>query len=324
MRRLGWLVVAVAAAACSSGSGGSGSASGAVPLMAGFNPGPAPEASKGFQIVLPIVDNIAPLGSDEYCTDTNVIMPEDTWINASEGFQSETGHHVILFYLTTPVTPSTHLCSNSEMTEFSFGMAPSGGPGARLATLPGNLAVKIPKGAQIVVNHHYLNAGSKNVPQAQSALNVYFADPTVSHTTSSVMVVQDTALSVPVGASTYSIDCTINQPYGAWMFFPHMHNWGTHITVTDTPASTGEAKQLFDVDWQPDYAFDFNSVATMASPSTPFMFNKGDKIHIQCDYMNNTNATMSFGTEMCLMATFTVDPNNVGDFDCNRGVWGSF
>jgi hypothetical protein len=62
----------------------------------------------------------------------------------------------------------------------------------------------------------------------------------------------------------------------------------------------------------------------MASPSSPFMFNKGDKIHIECDYMNNTGSTMTFGDEMCVFATFTVDPNNIGNHYCDRGVWGTF
>ena len=54
------------------------------------------------------------------------------------------------------------------------------------------------------------------------------------------------------------------------------------------------------------------------------MFNAGDKIHIQCDYLNNTGAAMTFGDEMCLLATFTVDPNNVGNVECDRGQWGLF
>jgi hypothetical protein len=292
--------------------------------MAGFNPGPAPDPTDGFQIILPIVDNIAPEASDEYCTDTSVIMPDDVWVNASQGFQTDTGHHVIFFYSMNPQPPGTHICATDEMGEFQFGLPAGGGPGATKFTLPGDLAVKIPKGAQIVVNHHYLNAGATNVPQAQSAVNILYADQSVPHTTSSTTVVLDTQLTVPVGASTYNVDCTVNQAYQTWMLIPHMHNWGTHITVTDTPAATGTAQQLFDMDWEPDYAFDFNSIAIQKSPSTPFMLNPGDKIHIECDYMNNTGSEMTFGDEMCLLATFTVDPNNIGNVECDRGQWGTF
>jgi hypothetical protein len=327
MRRfVGVALLAAAVVSCGGGSkgGGSSGTTDTVPLMAGFDPGPAPDPSKGFQIILPIVTDIPAGGSQEYCTDTSVILPTDAWFDASEGFQTETGHHVVFFYTPTPVPPSTHVCANDEMGEFQFGMPASGGPAGGMFTLPGNLAVHLPAGSQIIVNHHYLNASATDVPQAQSAINIYYADPTVPHTTSSSMIVVDTNLTVPVGASTFTEDCTVNQDYQAWMQLPHMHNWGTHITITDTPAATGTPAQLFDMDWQPDYAFDFNTIATKEEPTAPFLFNKGDKIHVECDYMNTTGAEMSFGDEMCVLAAFTVDPNNVGNVACDGGQWGPY
>jgi hypothetical protein len=322
-RFVGAALLVAAAVSCGGGSKGSGSGStDTVPLMAGFDPGPAPDPSKGFQVILPIVTDIPAGGSQEYCTDTSIIMQQDTWINADQGFQTETGHHVIFFYMTTPVAPSTHLCSNDEMGEFQFGM-PGSQPG-QVFSMPGNLAVKVPAGAQIVVNHHYLNASQTDVAQAQSALNVFYADPTATYTPSSTMIIVDTNLTVPVGASTFTEDCTVNQDYSAWMQLPHMHNWGTHITVTDTPAATGVPQQLFDMDWQPDYAFDFAAVATTEQPSAPFLFHKGDKLHVECDYMNNTGAEMTFGDEMCVLANFTVDPNDIGNIACDGGNWGPY
>lgn len=323
MRRFGWVVLAAAATACGSGSGGSTSqqTDNGVQLMAGFDPGPAPDPSKGFQIITPIVSNIHPGDSLEYCTDTGFIAPQDVWVDADQGYQSETGHHVILFYTTSPKAQGTHLCGNDEMSEFRFGLPAGGGPNSARFDLPGNLAVKIPKGAQVVINHHYLNASATTVSQAQSALNVYYADPSVAHTPSSLMTILDTSLTVPKGASSYSVDCTMNKTYKAWTQLPHMHALGTNITITDTSAATGETKQLFNVNWQPDYAFDFNSVQTEENPTAPFVFNKGDKIHIQCDYLNNTGVQQTFGYEMCVMAAFTVDSDNTGSVICDGGAW---
>jgi hypothetical protein len=320
------MLLAVAAVACGSGSKGAGSSGGgdSVPLMAGFHPGAAPDPSLGFQIIMPIIDDIAPGLSVEYCTDTNVIVPQDIWVNASEGWQSETGHHVPFFYTINPQPQGTHVCTNDEMSEFQFGMPASGGPVAEKFTLPGDLAVKIPAGAQIVVNHHYLNASATPVPQAQSSLNVYYADPTVPHTPSSMMVILDTNMTVPVGASSYGVDCTVDKTYQGWLQLPHMHAMGTHITITDTPVATGVPKQLFDLDWQPDYAFDINTVSTTEAPTAPFLFNPGDKIHIQCDYMNSTGTEQTFGTEMCVLAAMTVDPTNIGGRVCDGGNWGPF
>jgi hypothetical protein len=210
------------------------------------------------------------------------------------------------------------------MGEFSFGLSAGGGPAAAKFVLPGNLAVKLPKGAQLIVNHHYLNASATPVAEAQSAINVFYADPTQQHTPSSMMVVVDTNLQVPMGTSVFTEDCTVDRSYSAWMQLPHMHAWGTHIKIIDTPAATGVPQSLFDMDWNPDYAFDFQSVATTESPSAPFMFNAGDKIHIECDYNNTTGAPMNFGDEMCVMANYTIDPNNIGSVACDGGQWGSF
>jgi hypothetical protein len=290
--------------------------------MAGFDPGPAPDPSQGFQIILPVVNDIRAGESHEYCTWTDMTLAQDVWINASEGFQTETGHHVVLYYAATPQPVDTRLCGNEDMAEFKYGMPASAGGSGKI-TLPSNLAVHLPAGAQIVVNHHYLNAGATDVAQAQSAINVYYADPSVPHVTSSAMVILDSALSVPVGSSSYSVDCTVNDSYEGWDLIPHMHAWGSHITVDHTAVS-GTKTRLFDVDWDPDYSYDFQAVATKKDPSAPYMFSKGDTIHVQCDYMNTTNAPMAFGAEMCVFLSFTVDPTNVGNMACDHGQWGPF
>ena len=151
------LAVAAAASACSSGSsGGSGSSNntqGGVPLMAGFNPGPAPDPDKGVQIVMPAVDDIEPGGSYEYCTDTSIILTQDAWVTATESWQSETGHHVVVYYTLNPQPPGTHLCGDAEMADFRYGVADGANSTANSTyiSFPGNLAARLPAGAQLVV-----------------------------------------------------------------------------------------------------------------------------------------------------------------------------
>jgi hypothetical protein len=315
-------LLAAAVASCSSSSGGgAGSSGGAgVTLMSGFDPGPAPDPSQGFQVVLPIVTDIEPGASDEYCSWTDTILDHDVWINASQGFQTETGHHVVLYYAPHPQPVATRLCANEDMAEFQFS-TPTTTNGDKL-TLPGKLAVHLPAGAQIVVNHHYLNASATAVAQAQSAINVFYADPNVEHTESSTMAVLDSMLTVPVGASSYSVDCTFTKEFAAWDLIPHMHAWGTHIKVQHTNSSG--VHQLTDMDWDPSYAFDLTSIETTKDPSAPYMFEPGDTMHIQCDYLNNTGAQMTFGAEMCLFVGFTVDSGGTGNIACDRGQWGPF
>jgi hypothetical protein len=328
MRRFVGLILVAAAVACgSSGSGGSSTAGprmiDGVQILDGFNPGPAPDPGKGFQVIMPIVDDIAQGGSYEYCTDTSIILEQDAWISATESWQSETGHHVVMYYTLNHTTPGTHICTNSEMADFRYGVA-DGGDSSSSSTyisFPGDLAAHLPAGAQIVVNHHYLNASAGAIPHAQSALNIYYADPSKPHTATDVMVVSDSTLVVPTGASTYSIDCTIDQEYVGWMEIPHMHNLGQHITITQTPAATGIPVQLFDLPWESSFSFD-PTIATKQPLTSPMKFEPGDKIHVECDYLNTTGSQATFGAEMCMFVAFTIDTKNLGGRICDRGVWG--
>ena len=190
-----------------------------VPLMTGFNPGAPPPSSEGFQIITPIVKNVAAAASLEYCTYTNVILKEGAWVNATEGYQTLGGHHIIVFYTTSPQPESTHICSNDEMAEFKFAMpvdkTSSGDQVATRTVLPGNLAAYIPAGAQIVVDHHYLNAGQSTIPEAQSAINVFYA-PSGDHTPSGNTVILNSSMTVPVGASSVNINCTVNNTFAIW------------------------------------------------------------------------------------------------------------
>ncbi len=156
-------------------------------------------------------------------------------------------------------------------------------------------------------------------------MNVYYADPSVPHTTSSAMTILDTELTVPTGTSTYTLDCTVDKQYATWNFFPHMHALGhEHRDRRSPPLRREPPTASYDIDWNPDYAFDFAAVSKSSDPTKPYMFEKGDKIHVECDYMNNTGAAMTFGAEMCVFNAFTVDTNNIGAWDCDHGHWGQF
>jgi hypothetical protein len=321
MQRFGWIMVAAMLTACGSGSsGGSTQATlDGVPLLAGFTPGAAPAAGKGFQIVMPIVGDIPAGSSIEYCTWSDITLTQDVWVTSTTGYQTETGHHVVMFYQTDPQKPGTRVCNNEDMAEFKFGLPASAGSGVESTVLPGNLAVKLPAGSQIVINHHYLNATGKDVAQAQSALNIYFAEPGEKTVPAGSVVVTNSSMVVPVGASTFDVDCTFNTAYSAFQLVPHMHAWGTHINIDHT-TSTGTQRIVSD-DWNPDYAFDLPVIAKNFPLSAPYQFAVGDKIHIECDYMNTTNAPLDFGQEMCVLFTMTV---NSPDMLCDTGVWGAY
>jgi hypothetical protein len=324
MRRFGWLILAAAATACGSSSGGSGGGTGgSTDLMPGFQPGPVPDSTKGFQIVLPPVHDIGPGASVEYCTWTNITLSHDIWIKATQGWQSETGHHVILFYTDTPQPAwQSRVCNDADMASFRFATGAAGeGSSGMLNNIPGDLAIHVPAGAQIVINHHYLNATAKTISEAQSALNVFYADPNAKNVQASSLAMIDTGMSVAPGQNSVDFTCTFKQDFATWYMIPHMHNWGTTITIDHTSASG--TKRLFDVEaWNASYAF--HPPTLNYDPNQPYYFKQGDQVHVHCDYNNTTKSPLTFGAEMCVFFAGTVDPTNVGNIQCDTGDWGTF
>jgi hypothetical protein len=313
-----------AATACGgsgSGSGGSQSSTSNVPLMQGFQPGPAPDPSAGFQVILPIVDDIQAGQQYEYCSWTDITLDHDVWVKESDGWQSTTGHHIIVYYTMNPQPAGqTRICNDYDMSTFRFAVGAGGEGTSQQNRLPGDLAVHIPAGAQIVINHHYLNASPQDVPEAQSAVNVLYADPSSTIVQSSSLAFVDTSMSLPPGASSVDFSCTAKDDLATWTLLPHMHNYGTHITIDHV--SGANTKRLFDLDWDPSYTF--HPPQMTEDPTQPYVIHKGDQLHLHCDYDNTSGGALTFGMEMCVSYAETVDTAMAGNMECDNGQWGSF
>jgi hypothetical protein len=289
-------------------------------LLSGFHP-PAPPAN-GFQIVLPIQRGVQPGADMEMCTWTDRIAAQDMDIKTVEGFQTETGHHVILYAASIPSPAGTRReCSGTDTIDLRFA-AGSGGEGTSGPnTAPGNLVYRIPAGTQLVVNEHFLNA-TQQVKDAQSVVNITLADPNTPHVPSGSLAFVDASLRVPTGNFAYDVDCTMERSLKAWFFIPHMHRWGSHITIDKTQSGAAAPEHLFDVDWNPEYTF--HPPEIRRDPSMPFNLSPGDKIHIHCEWNNDTSAPLTFGMEMCVAYAAYVDDQGIGNLVCNKGHWGSF
>jgi hypothetical protein len=280
---------------------------------------PAPDPGKGWQIITPIFDNINPGDDDEVCTWTDVIADQQTDIRSTLGYQNEPpGHHIIVFYTTLPQPAGTQrICNDADMASFRFVAAAAGEGMAN--TAPGNLVFRIPAGAQVVINHHYLNSSDK-VLKGQSVVNINFADPNGTYTPSGYMTVLNSSLQVQPGDTTQTMHATLQNDFKLWQLFPHMHQWGKHTVVNFTHA--GVTTKLYDLDWDPSFAF--HAPAMMMDPSAPLLATAGDSIDMSCEWNNTTGRVLDFGFEMCVFFTATVDDNNAPNIDWDNGSWGTF
>jgi hypothetical protein len=276
-----------------------------------------PKPDNGIQIITPIFHNIGPSSDNEVCTWTDVVMDKTTDVRKTQAFQSEPGgHHVVIYYTNVKQPPGTQrICNDTDMA--TFRLLAAGGEGT-INEAPGNLVYRIPAGAQIVLNHHYLNATDQTF-DGQSGVNINFADPG-NWTPSGNVAIVDTSLDVKQGAYTEKIHCDFDRDFKFWYLIPHMHQWGVEEKINLT--QNGVVTQLFDTIWDPGYAF--HPPAKLADPSAPFVVHAGDSVDIECDYVNNTGMDLPFGFEMCVMFGQFVDDNNTGGRACDQGNWLSF
>jgi hypothetical protein len=276
-----------------------------------------PKPTNGVQVITPIFDDIQPSADYEVCTWTDTFFDQDTNIDSIQAWQNEPpGHHVMVFYTMSHRPPGTQkICDDADMVSFRF----VAGSGMGILTQPpGNLVYHVPAGAQLVVNHHYLNA-TDGVLRGQAIANVGYAKPG-NYINSGNVAVIDPAIQVKPGSSSWDIHCPVDHTIKAWEMFPHMHQYGAHARLGVTQG--GVTNELFDVDWDP--SFTFHPPMKTFDPATPLTLHAGDAIDMHCDWNNTTSDTLAFGKEMCVAFAFTVDDGNLGNLACDAGQWGPF
>ena len=274
----------------------------------------------GIQVITPIFENIQPGTDNEVCAWTDKIFDKETDVKMTVGYQTEPpGHHALLFYTLDKQPAGTQrICTDTDMASFRYltGNGSNGEPN----TAPGDLVFRVPAGAQLVVNSHYLNT-SDEVVKGQSLINVHFADPGKQYIASGATVFLDTTIDVPPGVSSFKTSCIVDRQQKFWYLIPHMHRWGTKITV-DLTRTTGEKENLFNTDWHEQYTF--HPPESRFDPNTPFMINVGDKVDVNCTWNNDEGRSLPFGFEMCVAFGQTVDTEARGSWACNGGNWHTF
>jgi hypothetical protein len=275
--------------------------------------------ANGMQVITPIVHDIQPSTDHEICTWTSGLVDKDTDVRSTLSYQTEPGHHIVVFYTMDrqPVGQQRE-CTDTDMASFRF-LAGNGGNGV-VNEAPGNLVFRIPKGAQIVVQHHYLNA-TDEVLDGQSLVNLNFADAGGTYTPSGSTAFLNSGLSVQPGLDHLDISCTMDRTMKLWYFFPHMHRWGQQITV-DVTRTGSEPQRLFDTRWDPE--FTFHPPEMRNDPATPMVLSPGDKVSIGCTWNNDTGHVLGFGFEMCVAFGQFVDDQGLGNWACDDGHWGVF
>lgn len=231
-------------------------------------------------------------------------VTEDLYVSAFRVKAPLGTHHAILTASATPFSqPGSYDCTSAESN--SKQLLYAGGIGTPEFTLPTGVAIKIPANTYINLNIHVANYADTStsgttgieVLRAEPSEVVHEADMTFLGT--SKFTIPPT--NQPVMVSSF---CQIPAKWTIASLWPHMHNFAKHQRVY-VRRSNGAIENVLDV----PYSYDEQKHYPMT-----FTVHPGDRLHIECTYVNNTSiidppgypieAGDSASSEMCLAGFF--------------------
>lgn len=244
-----------------------------------------------------------------YCVRKTVT--EDVWISGFRGIAPAGTHHTSIGFGDPGVEDPNYMglaTSGPDGVVECNGIFTGttllyfGGAGNQPLEMPEGIAVKIPKGKQMLLTLHLFDVSEVPI-SGRSGVEVIHADPSeVVHEAQVVTVGKDVSpdLTVVPGESTQSEACTMTEDVTIFAVAAHMHLFGTHMKTTATLAG-GSQVTLLDEDY--DFGQQHYNVI---EPSVEL--HAGDTIEVTCSYNNTGGATLVFGEsthdEMCITGTY--------------------
>jgi len=309
-------VFVVAAAACGGGSGddddnaaadggAGGGDGGAADAASGTPDGAGPS---GFQEIIAREWSL-PAGTELYrCT--RVTLTEDMYVAAFRAIAPLGTHHTVLSVNETPTAADGDY--DCGPTDLAHNMLFASGVGTDELAFPTGTAMKLHAGNQISLNLHLFNVSDGPLSgRSGTEIAVIPASQVVNE--AEVVFGGTIGISIPpdpANEKTVVGGCTFTAPAKVITVWPHMHQIGRHMKVVHE-ASGGDVT-LHDKDYS------FNEQVNW--PITPVDVAAGERIRIECTYLNDTGSTITFGDssedEMCFAGLYRYPATGAGLFDC--------
>ena len=273
----------------------------------------APQSDRDIPVFSDIIE-VEAGGDVTFCTFTNVILDQPTIFRESYGAQSPQGHHAILQYTTTPQEPHTGSCGGAMDGPILLG-GTGGKEVADEPTLPENFGVEVPAGAQLILNHHWINTSPEAVT-GQAMMLARRLDPDGDTVLAGNMIMMGMGWEIPaLSPYEYTTECTYGADVPYVLALGHMHEYGQNVRI-DVTRADGTPENLIDEQWTPDSATGVGG-GTVYSLENPLMINTGDTVRLTCSWNNTTTEPLGFPREMCIFFGYTVDTN----YFCANGSW---
>lgn len=235
-----------------------------------------------------------PAGTEKYMCFTKKIT-EDMWVDKfSHGDQANV-HHLVLVRTLAPESDEPFECPVFFKTTW-IPLFATGTSDAELVT-PSGSSFSLPKGTQLLLQLHLLNAG---VDTATGKVDIAMRKVAKTPSEAGVYGFGTTLITLPPGeVTTVKNDCVVKNDVDVFAVFPHMHTLGKSLTF-ETGPDPDHLTQEYEVhDW--DFGNQF------IAPH-PLHLYAGEATRTTCTYDNTRSQAVTFGesteNEMCFFTAF--------------------
>lgn len=254
-----------------------------------------PDRMRGPNVIeFNLTEQVIPAGHDVVLCHYLDTTEEELYVRSFESFQGEHGHHLIIFKALVTDAPGTvRDCTSAEdMVRFTpvissvqFG----------LENFPEGMAIRVPKGAQIVLQQHYVNTMSRDIVVRDRALMTTMPKEEVK-VLAGFYGLSQIFFELPPGEETsLHFDCAAPSDLNILLMGPHMHEWGTSFTAKVD--RHGSMETILDVKWE-SWMRDEPPVRKYER-TDPLVLRKGEIISTTCTFRNTTRDVLEFPREMC-------------------------
>lgn len=259
-----------------------------------------------------------------------VAPPEGLNVNHDQVRYTPGSHHVLLYLTHYPQVPTVDLhgktrdtsgvfdCAQGATADWSVSGVIAGAQsfsGGSMVSLPPDVAVKVPGGAVMLMNTHYLNAGTKPLT-AEARVNVYTIPDGQMKQEGGVLFFYNPVINIPAGgSSTARMSCQVPSDLTVTNIQSHMHRRAVNYEAFLYDKS-GQRESLYtNNDWENVPVKKFEPGKAVA---------KGSVFDYHCDYKNQEAHDIRQGPstrdEMCMLIG-SYYPRNPELENCNRPTW---
>ncbi len=251
------------------------------------------------------------------CFYTDTFADSDWAVARAVATQEAGGHHVTIYWTEQTQTPNHHPCKDDEMLTWHMVSGAGGEAGESvegLVRLPDGYASRVPKGGQIVLQAHYINAEA-SARTVSDVATIHLMDPAKVVAYANIYAMNDGSFHVPPrGAGYHTTTCRTERDLSVLILLGHMHEYGKHYRLEKIDDQGNLIETMYETGWKPYYVS--HPPVQRWEANAPLVIPKGTRLRQTCSWQNDSTDALTFPREMCTGVMYYFPDTGGGQLDC--------